>query len=115
MNTRILLRVSKPGYAVDQTGYEYKLPAQLAHLNPNDRISLPSEHAPVGDAITSNDVFIETGEFSELKLSGERKAFESSGQESTTGWPVRVGNPNYSTGTPDTGRFSHLQDQGKRR
>jgi hypothetical protein len=99
---RIFFRVSKPGHAVDQTGYEYKLPAQLAHLNRGDKISLPAEHAPVGDSITSNDAFIETGEFS----TNERTEFETAGPESKGSWTVRTGNPNYSTGKPHDGKFS---------
>jgi hypothetical protein len=103
VSARIFFKVSNPGHAVDQTGYEYKLPAQLAHLNRGDKISLPAEHAPVGDAITSNDVFIETGEFS----TNERAEFETAGPESKGSWTVRTGNPNYSTGKPHDGKFSH--------
>jgi hypothetical protein len=103
MSTRIVFRVSKIGRCIDQTGYEYKLPARLAHLNPGDKISLPSEHAPVGDAISSNDVFIETGEFS----TNERAEYETAGPESKGSWTVRTGNPDYSTGRPHDGKFSH--------
>ena len=116
MNARIFFRVSKPGHAVDQTGFRYELSKSLAHLNVGDKFSVPPSEAPTDDKINHTpNLCVESGDFSELKLSGERKAFESAGQESTTGWPVRVGNPSYSTGTPDTGRFSHPQDPGKRR
>jgi hypothetical protein len=109
MSARVYFKISKPGHAVDQTGYEYKLPAQLAHLNRGDKISLPAEHAPVGDAITSNDVFIETGQFSVP----ERAEFETAGPESKGSWTPRIGDPSYSGARPDPGRFSHPQD-GKR-
>ena len=109
MNTRIFFRVSRRGHCIDQTGYEYKLPARLAHLNPGDKISLPSEHAPVGDAITSDDVFIETGEFS----TNERAEFETAGPESKGSWTPRTGDPTYSGARPDSGRFSHPKDSVK--
>jgi hypothetical protein len=111
MNSRLFFRVSRKGFARDESNFEYALPKSLAHLNVGDRFSVPTEEAPTDETLTHTaNLVVETGEFGELKLSGERKRFESEGQESATGWPVRVGNPKYSTGTPDSGRFSHPRD-----
>jgi hypothetical protein len=96
MSARIVFKINRPGHCIDQTGYEYKLPAQLAYLNRGDKISLPSEHAPVGDEIRSNDIFVESGQYSE----SERKGFESTGPESKGSWEHRIGSSDYSTGTP---------------
>jgi hypothetical protein len=110
MNTRIFFKISRFGHCIDQTGYEFTLPARLAHLNPGDKISLPSEHAPVGEEIQSNDIFIETGEFS----IPERAEFETAGPESKGSWTPRIGDPSYSGACADSGRFSHPRDPGKR-
>jgi hypothetical protein len=103
VNTRIFFRVSRKGFVRDDSGFEYRLPKSLAHLSPGSQISLPSEHAPVGEEIQSNDIFVETGEFS----TPERAEFETAGPESKGSWTVRTGNPNYSSGEPHDGKFSH--------
>lgn len=74
MNSRILFVVSRAGYAIDQAGFEYRLPDRLAHLNRGDQISMSSADAPDGNEITG-DVFVETGKFAER----ERSKFESAG------------------------------------
>ena len=112
--SRIYFKVSRKQFARDETGFEYQLPKSLVHLNVGDKFSVPPNEAPTDDKLVhTENLCVESGDFSELKLSGERKRYESEGQESTTGWPVRAGNPNYSTGTPDTGRFSHPKDSVK--
>jgi hypothetical protein len=116
MSARIYFRVSrKQCSARDETGFEYQLPKSLAHLNVGDRFSVPASEAPTDNQLAhSANLCVESGDYSELKLSGERKRFESEGQQSAAGWPVRVGNSSYSSGTPDSGRFSHPQDPVKR-
>jgi hypothetical protein len=99
MNSRILFVVSRAGYAIDQAGFEYKLPSRLAHLNRGDQISMSSADAPDGNE-TIGDVFIEAGKLVER----ERSQFESAGNGSN-GWTPITGNPNYTTGKPDTGRL----------
>jgi hypothetical protein len=106
---RIFFKVNRIGHCTDETGFEYKLPASL-HLNKGDKISLPANQAPVGEEIQSNDIFVETGEFS----TPERAEFETAGPESKGSWTPRTGDPTYSGARPDSGRFSHPQDPVKR-
>src|SRR6266436_6440633 len=59
-----------------------KKKAQLVHLHVGHKFSVPPSEAPTDDKITHTpNLCVESGDFSELKLSGERKAFESAGQE----------------------------------
>ena len=115
MNARVYFKVSRPGYVVDEMNFEYQLPKSLAHLNRGDRVSLPASEAPTGDvfAHTAN-LCVESGDFAELKLSGERKAFESAGHDSKGSWTPQVGSSKYSGAQPDSGRFFPPRDPGER-
>jgi hypothetical protein len=70
-------------------------------LHVGDKFSVPDSEAPTDDQLVHTaNLCVESGDFSELKLSGERKAFESAGQDAKGSWEHRIGNSNYSTGTP---------------
>jgi hypothetical protein len=104
MNSRIYFRVSREGFARDSTGFEYELPKSLA-LNVGDKFSVPAAEAPTDDRIIhTSGLYVESA--------GERKAFDSA-EQGPAGWSPRVGNPNYSNCTPDSGRVSHPQDKHK--
>jgi hypothetical protein len=105
MNYILYSKVSRKGggkcFAIDETGFEYELPESLAKLNVGDKFSVPSCEAPTDGTLThTGGLVIESGAFSELRVSGERKQFESVGQGASGSWEHRIGNSDYSTGTP---------------
>jgi hypothetical protein len=108
---RIYLRVVQwdgtKGLVVDRQKFQYEITRE--HLAPEcdgevaigDLVS-----GVVKDFETIFDVLIEAGSnpISERKELSERKEFSSVGPYAgAQGWTPRIGNPNYSTGKPDTG------------
>jgi hypothetical protein len=114
VNARVYFTVSRQGYALDNTRFEYKLPPGLdERLERGDRISMEPQDVPEGSEIvlkrTQADptgiayIFIETGKFAEQV---ERNEFESVGPPSSGSWTPQTGNPSYASGAkPDSGRF----------